>query len=48
MRENTGVDKGAQWAQGGQPPNGRAKKIFFVKIEGLFAGTGARRLQLKL
>jgi len=30
----TGVDKGG--AQGAQaPPNGRAKKNFFVKIEGL-------------
>jgi len=28
----TGVDKGAQ---GAKPPNGRAKKNFFVKIEGL-------------
>ena len=31
-RRSTGVDKGAQ---GAQAPNGRAKKNFFVKIEGL-------------
>ena len=30
--EASGVDKGGQ---GAQAPNGRTKKIFFVKIEGL-------------
>ena len=31
----TGVDKGGGRGPRPPPPNGRAKKIFFVKIEGL-------------